>query len=368
MDRLQYLLTAYFNKRATEDEETELRTLVEQENTKEAVLTAMEPLWEASVDGYGQEEIFSREKSDQILQSILSKKKGKVFKLHIWRMIAAAVFTGVMAVTGWLVMRDHTIPGQDAIVKTDIKAPSANRAMITLANGEKVFLDSAVNGKLAMMGNVQLIKLADGQIAYSGTSDKVEFNTVTNPKGSKVIDMAFVDGSHVWLNAGSSVTYPVPFEGNERKITITGEAYFEITHDASKPFKVSKGDMLVTVLGTHFNVNAYDDEPGIKVTLLEGSVKVNKSKNELTIKPGEQAIIKEGINVEAGIDIEQVMAWKNGRFEMRGIDAATLMRQIARWYDVDVVKEGALPQNKFGGSIGREVNLSALLEALKGYG
>ena len=367
MDRLQYLLSAYFDKRTTGAEETELRALVEQENTKEAVLAAMESLWEQPGDSSG-EEVFGREKSNQILQSILIKKKEKVFKIYISRMIAAAVFIGVMAVAGWLVIRDHSELKQNTIAKTDIKAPVANRATITMANGEKIFLDSAANGNLAMLGNVQLVKLADGRVAYSGTSDKIEYNTVSNPRGSKVIDMAFVDGSHVWLNAGSSITYPVPFEGNERKVKISGEAYFEITHDASKPFKVSKGDVLVTVLGTHFNVNAYDDEPGIKVTLLEGSVKVNKAKNEQVIKPGEQAIIKEDIKVETGIDVEEVMAWKNGIFEMRGVDAETLMRQIGRWYDVDIVKEGALPQNKFGGSIGRQVNLSSILEALKEYG
>jgi transmembrane sensor len=368
MDRLQYLLTAYFKNNITKAEETELLALVEQKNTKEAVLTAMESLWEQLENDYRTEEIFDREKSNQILQSILLKKKGKLIKLHPWRLIAAAAFIGIMAVTGWLVLRDRSVSRQNIVAHVDIKAPSTNRATITLANGQKIYLDSAANGNLAMLGNVQLVKLADGEIVYSGTSDKVEYNTITNPRGSKVIDMAFVDGSHVWLNAGSSVTYPVPFQGNERKVKIDGEAYFEITHDASKPFKVSKNDMEVTVLGTHFNINAYDDEPGIKVTLLEGSVKVNKAKNEQVIKPGEQAIIKDDIKVETGIDTEEVMAWKNGKFEMRGVDAETLMRQIARWYDVDVVKEGVLPQNKFGGSIGREVNLSALLEALKEYG
>ena len=258
-----------------------------------------------------------------------------------------------------------------------MKAPETNKAMITLANGQKVYLDSAVNGTLAMQGNVKLVKLANGQIAYQTASgetiNEIKYNTLTNPRGSKVIDMTLADGSQVWLNAGSSVTYPVAFVGNERRVAITGEAYFEVAHNTAMPFKVSKGEMEVTVLGTHFNVNAYDDESDIKVTLLEGSVKVIKGPStgsglQTVLKPGQQAQVTNEVKVVNDADLEQVMAWKNGLFNMKGTDLAALMRQVARWYDVQVSYEGPQQQKSFGGSINRDVDLSDVLKALEQYG
>ncbi|HEY4482455.1 MAG TPA: FecR domain-containing protein [Candidatus Brocadiaceae bacterium] len=262
-------------------------------------------------------------------------------------------------------------------VPNDVKAPLANRAMITMPNGKTVYLDSAANGTLTTIGNVQLVKLEDGKIAYNGSTSEVLYNTLTNPRGSKVIDMTLADGSRVSLNAGSSVTYPITFVGPERKVSITGEAYFEVEHDATKPFIVSKGKTSIEVLGTHFNVNAYDDEADIKVTLLEGSVKVaspNPSKGgaveTVIIKPGQQA--KAGVSgqlsVVTGVDIDEVMAWKNGKFVFgEKADIQTIMRQIARWYDVNVEYKGTV--NGFiGGSISRNVNISNVLTMLEKTG
>lgn len=329
-------------------------------------------------------EAFSAEERDRIELSIFSRlqnsihsSKPVIHRVHFlrrYRWAAAAVFLFAMATTYLFVFNKQGKPGND-IAKIDVKAPQKNRAMITLANGKTVYLDSAANGRLATFGNVKLVKLADGQVAYSGTSDKIEYNTITNPKGSKVIDMAFVDGSHVWLNAGSSVTYPVPFEGNERKVKISGEAYFEIAHDASKPFKVAKGDMEVTVFGTHFNVNAYDDESDIKVTLLEGSVKVSKGSANSMLKPGEQAQIpaKDGtganrVSIVNSVDIEQVMAWKEGQFIFENTDISTIMRQIGRWYDVQIVYQGEIPDRGLGGSMPRTENAGTLLGVLEETG
>ncbi len=311
-----------------------------------------------------------------ILESIFIAGKGQqesntqkpVRKMQWWKYAAAAVFIGIMAVTGWLILRDHRELKQNSLTKIDLKAPATNRARITLANGKTVYLDSAANGNLAALGNIQLIKLADGQVAYSGGSDKIEYNTITNPRGSKVIDLAFVDGSHVWLNAGSSVTYPVPFEGNERKVKISGEAYFEIAHNAARPFRVVKGDMEVTVFGTHFNVNAYDDEKEIKVTLLEGSVKVRKGSANSMLKPGDQAQIANQIAVVNNVNTEQVMAWKDGQFIFNNTDIKTIMRQISRWYNVDVDYQGEIPNRVLGGSMDRTENANILLGILEETG
>lgn len=277
------------------------------------------------------------------------------YRKRLFRIAAAASILLIIALGVVFVIgnrdKDNVTANRDAGSgkQTDVKAPETNRAMITLANGQKVYLDSADNGTLATQGNINVIKTADGKIVYDAvTLSRVEgptavaFNTLTNPRGSKVIDMTLADGSRVWLNAGSSVTYPVAFVGKERKVNITGEAYFEVAHNARKPFYVSKGDVSVQVLGTHFNVNAYDDEAEIKVTLLEGSVKVSKGTGSTLIKPGEQASISHPSQKSTKIpvqtvDVEQVMAWKNGLFYFDKADIKTIMKEVSRWYDVEVI-------------------------------
>jgi transmembrane sensor len=294
-----------------------------------------------------------------------------------WKKLAvAASIIGIIGIATYFIINNEKtiVRGPSSIVTTtDVAPPDKNRAMIKLADGTTVYLDSARNGELAMQGGVKVVKTEDGKIVYETTDDgpqtTVKYNTLNNPRGSKVIDMTLADGSRVWLNAGSSVTYPVAFAGNERKVSITGEAYFEVAHNAKMPFKVSKGEMEVTVLGTHFNVNAYDDEGNIKVTLLEGSVKVSSVNRDQSsvLKLGEQAIAANGgeLNVVKGVDVEQVMSWKNGLFDFGSkTSLEEIMRQVARWYDVDVVYEVSLKEN-FGGSISRSVNVSEVLKKLE---
>lgn len=392
--RIAYLLERYADKVATEQEENELFAMIRESNNEPAIKSFLLQLQEAET---GNDET-DREKWQPVLQRILADSRGMLTheddvlpernkgllvdgrKGFGWRKVAAAVAVIVLGTGAYFMFfnKKATDDGQKLIVKqpTDVKAPETNRAMITLADGRKVYLDNAANGQLAMQGNVKLVKLANGQIAYSHESgvgsQELVYNTLSNPKGSKVIDMALADGSHVWLNAGSSVTFPVAFTGSERKVTITGEAYFEVAHNPAMPFKVSKGEMEVTVLGTHFNVNAYDDEKEIKVTLLEGSVKVvsTLSRNDVVIKPGQQATLRQAqgdkeLKVVNGVDMEQVMAWKNGYFSFDNTDLETVMRQIARWYDVEVVYEGAIPDMRFGGDISRNNNASQVLKILE---
>jgi ferric-dicitrate binding protein FerR (iron transport regulator) len=259
-----------------------------------------------------------------------------------------------------------------AVVMNDIKPPVANKAVITLADGTELLLDSAVNGQLAMQDNVKLVKLANGQIVYKttggGMASAPQYNTLFNPRGSRVIDMELADGSHVWLNAGSSIRYPVAFTGNERTISMTGEAYFEVAHNAAMPFRVISDKAEVTVLGTHFNVNAYSDEANTKVTLLEGSVKVNGSGAAKILRPGEQAQVTDKIAVTADADLEEVMAWKTGKFIFgEKADIETIMRQVSRWYDVDIAYQGKIASH-FGGTISRQVNISEVLKILEATG
>jgi transmembrane sensor len=312
-----------------------------------------------------------------------------------WKKIAvAASIVGVLFMVGYWLFNKTTDDGPQSIAENklqDVKAPNKTRAQITLADGTTVYLDEVANGQLADVNGVKLVKTGDGKIEYSPStsaqgeslvvSGELKYNTLSNPRGSKVIDMRLSDGSRVWLNAGSTITYPIVFTGNERKVTMSGEGYFEVStkYDAGgtikQPFIVSKGDVSVTVLGTHFNVNAYDDEPEIRVTLLEGSVRVQPvadSKKSVVIKPGEQAQVMVSnpstpLRVNKDVDTDEVMAWKNGMFSYQGTDLNTVMRQVARWYDVEIEYETTIDE-KFYGDISRNTNMSNLFKMLETTG
>jgi ferric-dicitrate binding protein FerR (iron transport regulator) len=255
----------------------------------------------------------------------------------------------------------------------DVAAPDGNFASITLASGEKVDLNAATNGTLASQGKVQVLKTADGLIVYKAATGrikgKMQFNTLSNPKGSNVIGMVLEDGTKVWLNAGSSLTYPVAFIGKERKVSITGEAYFEVAKNKAMPFRITREGMVVEVLGTHFNVNAYGDEPHMKVTLLEGAVKISSGNVSGLLKPGQQAKVKDNdINVNSDVNVDQVMAWKNGYFSFEKAGIKEVMRQIARWYNIEVTYEGEIPDENFGGELRRNSKLSSVLKVLEKSG
>lgn len=326
-----------------------------------------------------------KETGDKIIANIQgSIQQAPVIPLYKrlgFRLAAASVLLIVSFSIYYLSFnKNHQSPDTNTVVtKHDVAPPAINRATITLANGQKVYLDSAENGILATQGNINVKKLEDGQIVYNVESSLVNselvYNTLTNPKGSKVIDITLNDGTKVWLNAGSSLTYPVAFVGNERKVTMSGEAYFEVAtlrlrSGQKMPFKVKINESAeVEVLGTHFNINAYSDEASINTTLLEGSVRVTANKKNQLLKPGQQVQVNvNAIKLITDADVAQAVAWKEGLFSFRNADLATVVRQIARWYDVDVEYHGEIKPKKFGGEIQRDLNLSEVLEGLKETG
>lgn len=250
--------------------------------------------------------------------------------------------------------------------------PGSNNAILTLANGTTIVLDTAANGVLAQQGHIKVLKI-NGQITYNKTGSVngiPVYNTITTATGNQY-QLILADGSKVWLNAASSIRFPAYFTGNERKVEITGEAYFEVAKNAEKPFKVefnnqSGGKGEIEVLGTHFNVNAYPDEEDVKTTLLEGSVKIKKANQVQMLSPGQQArITSNSIALKTDIDVSQVVAWKNGFFLFNNTDIQMIMRQVARWYDVDAHFEGKIPREGFTGKISRNVPLSKFLKILK---
>lgn len=376
--RLEELFRRYMHEDLTDDEETELFRLWLDPSLESRRVQIFDDFYE----GVPEDKDMPDREAGLVFQQIM-KKQAPVYQLPvgtgrtIWRRVAvAASVLLLVGLSGYFLFfnrkQERSQEMAHARLPVDIGAPKTNRAMITLANGQRIYLDSAANGSLIVQGAVKLLKLEDGKIAYKATGapqGETGYNTLFNPRGSRVIDMALSDNSHVWLNAGSSVTYPVAFTGNERKVTIEGEAYFEVTHDVLKPFIVSKGRAAVKVLGTRFNMNAYDDEADIRITLLQGSVQVTNYQYAVAVKPGEQAIVKAGnIDVKGKVDLEQVMSWKEGYFRMKGTDLAALMRQVARWYDVQVEYENGVPAASFGGLINRDVSLPDMLKALEQYG
>ena len=372
------LLNRFFRGTISVPEKESLARWVQESGEEDHIKELMQQSWQQ----FEPQETLPQAKANELLQSILfqaksqEKQPAKLIGMHRrrWNRIAVAASIVIALGLGSYFTFFNKPAKQDEIVKlqelpNDVKAPETNRAMITLANGQKVYLDSVANGSLAMQEGVSIEKLADGRIVYTGISTEVVYNTLSNPRGSKAIDMTLADGSKVWLNAGSSVTFPIAFVGNERKVEISGEAYLDVTHNPAMPFKLKKGDMEVTVLGTKFNVNAYDDEADIKVTLLEGSVKVSNGPANGILKPGQQAQVGRDIKIVSNVDIEEVMAWKNGKFQFgEKADIGMIMRQIARWYEVDVVYDGAVPKQRFGGEMPRNSNLSQVLEILKTSG
>ena len=240
----------------------------------------------------------------------------------------------------------------------DIK-PGGNKAVLTLSDGNTILLDSAVAGQLALQGNANVIKSAAGKITYrlNGKDDElIRMNTLSTPKGGQY-QVTLPDGTNVWLNALSSITYPVAFKGKDRKVNVTGEAYFEVARDKTKPFIVVTPKDQITVLGTAFNVNSYADEPVRKTTLLEGSVQIGAQ----VLHPGEACI--NGKVVAA--DPDKAIAWKNGLFDFDGAGVEDLMRQVARWYDIEVVYQDGIPDKEFVGKLSRNSSLKTLLKALE---
>ncbi len=364
---LKQLLQKHINGTIAPLEQKELYELLDkgdQEADWKAVLTEM------SLESK-HELPYNEGEWEPMIQSILDKSKEEkeietlapVKRLNPWRRIAAAVAVLlILSVTGYLILKPKdTAPIAKTTIPQDIKAPQTNRATITLASGEKVYLDSSANGTLATQGEVKLVKNEKGEIVYSGTSTEMVYNTLTNPRCSKAITLTLSDGSQVWLNAESTLKYPVAFTGNERKVEITGEAYFEVVHNSKMPFKVAVGKELVEDLGTHFNISAYGEEPVMKTTLIEGAIKLR----DVRMKPGEQASVKDGkIAVIKDVDLEDVLAWKNGKFHYNSMDLETILRQAARWYDVDIEYRGRINET-FSGGISRNVNASEFLKILE---
>jgi len=311
-------------------------------------------------------------KLDQNFMHIIGAEEKKVSRL--WpRVAVAASFFAVFGLSLYF----YSSKSRDKVELANAKVadinPAGNKAYLTLGNGKRIALTDAGNGTIAEQTGVQITKTADGQLVYtiaenkSGSSSPLEYNTIETPNGGRY-EIALPDGTHVWMNAASSLKYPVSFVLlKERRVELQGEAYFQVAKDKQHPFIVKTAQQEVKVLGTHFNINSYADEPEVKTTLLEGSVNVSdlKSKSSKILKPGQQAIAKDSDLKVGDADVDQAMSWKNGDFVFVGEDLKAVMRQIARWYDVEIEYQGNINSSGVVSTISRTKKLSQVLKALQ---
>jgi len=365
-ERYQELARKWLDKTITPDEQSEFAAWY---NADQDAPLHIPPTFVES-EATQRERILN--KIDQAIKKNSDRSK-RIISLK-WASIAACFLLILAAVVHFhlknAILRKPVLAHFKKQLKNDA-APGSDKALLTLSDGSQIVLNDAKNGVITSQGHTKINKEKNNQLVYeapvSQVNSPVVYNTISTPKGGQ-FQIVLSDGSKVWLNAASSITFPTTFSKSERLVTISGEVYFEVTKNPHRPFKVVAGKQTVEVLGTHFNINVYDDERTIKTTLVEGSVKVSAGGETSVLKPDQQsAISHNGSNVIIikTVDTENVLAWTNGNFEFEKAEVSDIMRQAARWYDVTVKYEGALSPRRFTDSISRNVNLSELLKMLK---
>ncbi|MCF3108837.1 FecR domain-containing protein [Niabella sp. CC-SYL272] len=319
-------------------------------------------------------------KERQMFREISRRIDGKAAPLRTWIRIAAAAVLLAACLTGVFRWVNTSFKQRTGVVaapeiKPDI-APGTNMATLVLADGRRILLSEGGNGKLAGQKGVIVTKVTDSTIVYQpdafALADRpvaagaTAYNTLITARAQQ-FGITLPDGSKVWLNAATSLKFPVNFTGlRERRVELEGEAYFEVAKDARKPFIVHSGRQDVKVLGTHFNVSSYADEPEARTTLLEGSVKIN---GRQTLKPGEQALVNgRGLVAVSKVNTDASVAWKNGYFEFNDENVYEIMTKVARWYDVQVIYEGNMPLDKMKGAMSRFQNVSGVLGIMEATG
>jgi transmembrane sensor len=368
----KYLLEQYLDNRISKEELAELLRKAGEEEDMEMLTIVLKEQWEASRDAADNSGKDWDAKFTAMMEEAPQIQERRPVS-RIMKIAVAASIAALIAIGGYFFSFRKTAKLL-AITSTNTRkdiAPGTTGGILVLSNGQQIALDSAGNGLLAVQGDTRVTS-HQGKIVYNnaGRNSEQIFNTVVTPR-SKQYQLVLADGSSVWLNAASSVRFPAAFSGDVRRVEITGEAYFEVApllrNGKKVPFIVSTRGMEVQVLGTHFNVNAYPDEHTIKTTLLEGSVMVSKGNAKQLLKPGEQARLDAGNNLVLykDVDTEEEVAWKNGYFSFDHADLGSVMRQIARWYDVDIVYAGQVSDRRFGGEISRTSNVSEVLKILE---
>lgn len=368
-DHFRELLEKYANKQASPEELEELFALIsDHKNDKDWEQIFVDAL-ENNMPVNGDEQLWDQQ-FDQMLADAKSREFGPDRQIGLigWRRLAIAASVLLFLSTGAYFLLHKPQQAQQVAKnqKQDID-PGSNKATLTLANGQKIYLSKNSKGQLAVQGQTQ-IQTQNGVITYDGKNDTlVAYNTLTT-KRKEEFSLVLSDGTEVMLDAASSITYPVAFNGRERRVKITGQAYFKVVHNDRKPFVVEAKGQNIRDIGTEFNINAYDDEPVTRTTLVSGSIAVAYNNETRTVKPGQEAdLANNKLSVRTG-NIDEATAWKNHLFHFTGMSLQAVMRQFSRWYDVDVIYRGDIPDHAFAGEIPRDVKASEVFDALSGYG
>jgi transmembrane sensor len=353
---IQELFDKYLAETLTAEEMTRFRQLLQDEEQVKLLDGQLENMFDFQID---QEYIFP-ETDRRIEQHVMSRVR-RVRTVRRWSLAAAAVIL-LLIIAGIFFQRT---PQKKEYALADIPA-GTNGAILTLADGKKVQLDSAYSGTVALQGGA-VVKVQHGELIYTGGSTEIIYNTVYTPRGRQ-FQLTLPDRTKVWLNAGSTLHYPLLFSGKERKVELDGEGYFDVAQNASMPFKVDVNKKaIIEVLGTGFNIKAYENEEAIAATLLDGRIRVSSLQTGAVkeLVPGQQALVQGNIQVLSNANTDKVIAWKNNLFDFEDSNLEEVMRQIERWYDIDVVYTGQKPTVEFTGKISRGMSLKNLLLVLE---
>ncbi|WP_177230269.1 FecR domain-containing protein [Chitinophaga sp. CF118] len=368
-EHYEKLLQKYLDGQCSITETEELYAWLQSSPAHRSLLSTMQREFEQAMNTRHE---IPAEVSDRIENRLLEEiTQHKVVRLHYWRWTAAAAI--VLLLAGVYFIRTSSLRQTFPIVAVSNSdgdvAPGTNKAILTLSNGETVTLDSTGN-RIITQGKT-LVHQRNGQLQYAvqNNEDAIIYNTLTVPRGGQ-FNIVLPDGSHVWLNAASSLKYPTAFNGAQRMVEMQGQGYFEVAKNTKQPFFVKVNNMEVQVLGTSFDVMAYTDEKSVNTTLLEGAIKVQHGNNQQRLQPGQQAVLDPatGAITVRRPDVDQVIAWKTGFFEFDNAPLADIMRQLSRWYDIDVNYTQVQDSRLFGGRISRNLPLSDILHMLEANG
>jgi transmembrane sensor len=390
-ERFSYLIRNYAANSSTDEEVEELFEWLRQHHEDESIQAELEKMAATIAPDKNYDPAYWEPFINSMILKSDSRVRSAPFRRSWSRYAVAASVILLISISGYLWFNNskpHPSPASHHLAQAGI-LPGRERATLTLANGATIALDTTT-GNIVKQGAFTVINL-NGKLDYEGKDDAVHYHTLSTPKGGQY-RAQLPDGTEVWLNAASSITYPTAFTGADRRVTVSGEVYFEVAKDKTKPFKINvDSKSAVEVLGTHFNVNAYADDGIIKTTLLEGSVKVSQSismsseqqpgpdgtldkKGSVVLCPGEQAMVvlsaaesgnPTGITIKSDANLDQVTAWKYGLFNFEQADLKTVMAQLSRWYDIDIKYEGAVPSRRFRGKMTRDLNLSQVIKILE---
>lgn len=368
-DRLQYLFERYRTSNCSEDELEELNQWYEK-------LHAEGELIDDWIRQAGGEDQLTEQLYHNFSEKILARRNKFLFSAKWLSAAAAAV---ILLGTGLLFYKfRHGFSSDQVDLAQSVILPGTNKAILTLSDGTKISLDDTGNGQVYNKNGLSIIKTDSGSLTYRSYSvqgavadHQMQYNTLYVPRGGQY-RITLPDGTKVWMNSASTLRFPVTSNGRDRFVSLSGEGYFEVAHNKQLPFKVRTADQEIRVLGTHFNVKGYNEEGLISTTLLEGSVQISKlsSGDSKLLLPGQQANTGRGSTgiVLSAVNVDQVIAWKNGYFIFDNQDIQSIMKAISRWYDIDVLYESKLSEDRYGGTFSRHANLSEILDNLQELG